>query len=124
MREQHKDYLDKVAALVLSHLKAQSKSKLVFAVMDEVKNSGPSLSNPESRLHKVLQGLAALEAKSSTAVSLKAREVMITGQMPSLEERTKQMETILKASVSTNYYGEQGYGSKYVLLHDQRLLLC
>ena len=63
LREQNKDNLERVAALVLSHLKAQSKSKLVFAILDEVKNSGSNLSNPESRLHIVLQGLAALEAK-------------------------------------------------------------
>ncbi|EJD07272.1 acetyl CoA carboxylase [Fomitiporia mediterranea MF3/22] len=108
LRDQFKDDLDKVAALVLSHLKAQSKAKLVLAILDEVK-SGPNISNPESRLHKVLQGLAALEAKSSTAVSLKAREVLITGQMPSYEERAVQMEAVLKQSVSTTYYGEQGY---------------
>ena len=69
LREQFKDDLDKVAALVLSHLKAQSKAKLVFAILDEVKNSGPNISNPESRLHKVLQGLAALEAKCAIFLS-------------------------------------------------------
>ncbi|KAI5120256.1 hypothetical protein M0805_004592 [Coniferiporia weirii] len=109
LREQHKDDLGKVAALVLSHMKAQSKSKLVFALLDEVKNSGSNLSNPESKLHAVLQGLAALEAKSSIAVSLKAREVLIIGQMPSYEERAVQMEAVLKQSVTTSYYGEQGY---------------
>ncbi|KAH8116533.1 acetyl CoA carboxylase [Phellopilus nigrolimitatus] len=109
LREQYKDDLDKVAALVLSHMKAQSKSRLVFAILDEVKHSGSNLSNPDSKLHKVLQGLAALEAKSSTAVSLKAREVLITGQMPSYEERVVQMESVLRQSVTTSYYGEQGY---------------
>lgn len=63
LREQFKNDLDKVAALVLSHTRAQSKSKLVFALLDEVKHSGSNLSNPDSKLHKVLQGLAALEAK-------------------------------------------------------------
>ena len=63
LREQFKDDLDKVAALVLSHLKAQGKSKLVFALLDEVRHSGSNISNPESKLHKVLQGLASLEAK-------------------------------------------------------------
>lgn len=63
LREQYKDDLDKVAALVLSHLKAQNKAKLVFAILDEVKDNTSNLSNPESKLHKVLQGLAALEAK-------------------------------------------------------------
>ena len=50
--------------------------------------------------------------RSSTAVSLKAREVLIAGQMPSYDERAIQMENVLKAAVSTSYYGEQGYGHK------------
>ena len=45
--------------------------------------------------------------RSSTPVSLKAREVLILGQMPSYEERLHQMETVLKNSVTDNYYGEQ-----------------
>ena len=46
-----------------SRRKAQSKAKLIFAILDEMKNSGPNISNPESKLHKMLQGLAALESK-------------------------------------------------------------
>ncbi|KAL4066080.1 acetyl-CoA carboxylase [Scleroderma citrinum] len=108
LREQYKDDLDKVVALVLSHTKAQSKSKLVLSMLDYVKTSGLPVSNPESRLYQVLNNLAALESKSSTAVSLKAREVLILGQLPSYEERLVQMEAILKASVSSSVYGEQG----------------
>ena len=63
LREEHKDNLDKVTAAVLSHMKAQSKAKLVFAILEEVKSNAANLANPESRLHKVLQGLASLEAK-------------------------------------------------------------
>lgn len=51
--------------------------------------------------------------RSSTAVSLKAREVLIAGQMPSYEERAIQMESVLKASVSTSYYGEQTHDHRY-----------
>ena len=47
--------------------------------------------------------------RSSTAVSLKAREVLIAGQMPSYDERAVQMESVLKASVTASYYGEQVY---------------
>ncbi|KAF7965766.1 hypothetical protein HWV62_41984 [Athelia sp. TMB] len=108
LREQHKDDLDKVIGLVLSHIKAQSKVKLIQLILDYVKNSGLPVSNPESRLYKVLQDLAVLEAKSSTPVSLKAREVLIAGQMPSYEERLGQMEIVLKNSVSKSYYGESG----------------
>ncbi|KAI6126082.1 acetyl-CoA carboxylase [Pisolithus croceorrhizus] len=111
LREQYKDDLDKVVALVLSHTKAQSKSKLVLAILDYVKSSGLPVSNPEGRLYQVLSNLAALESKSSTTASLKAREVLILGQMPSYEERLVQMEAILKASVTFSVYGEQGAAS-------------
>jgi acetyl-CoA carboxylase / biotin carboxylase 1 len=61
LREQNKDDLDKVVSLVLSHAKAQSKGKLVMALLEHVKSSGLIL--PESRMYQVLQGLAALEAR-------------------------------------------------------------
>ncbi|TBU46750.1 acetyl CoA carboxylase [Dichomitus squalens] len=108
LREQNKDNLDKVAALVLSHIMAQRKGRLVIAILDHVKNSGLTVTDPNSRLYQVLQGLAALEARSSTQVSLKAREVLIACQMPSYEERRAQMEAILKSSVTNSYYGEPG----------------
>ncbi|KAK2463653.1 hypothetical protein APHAL10511_004404 [Amanita phalloides] len=112
LREQHKNDLDEVISLVLSHIKAQSKAKLVLALLDHVKSSGFNISNPESRLCKAIQDLAALEAKSSTQVSLKAREVLILGQMPSYEERKEQMEKILRNSVSNSYYGESMNGPR------------
>ena len=52
--------------------------------------------------------LADIVNRSSTLVSLKAREVLIVGQMPSYEERLVQMEAILKNSVTYTFYGEQG----------------
>jgi acetyl-CoA carboxylase/biotin carboxylase 1 len=108
LREQHKDDLDKVVSLVLSHIKAQSKAKLVLAILDHAKKTGLPVSNSESPLFEVTRNLAALEGRSSTQVSLKAREVLIAGQMPSYEERMVQMETVLKASLGNTYYGESG----------------
>ncbi|KAI9509668.1 acetyl CoA carboxylase [Russula earlei] len=108
LREQHKDDLDEVVSLVLSHIKAQSKAKLVLAILDHVKKSGLPVSNSESPLFEVIRNLAALEGRSSTQVSLKAREVLIAGQMPSYEERLIQMEAVLKASLGNAYYGESG----------------
>ncbi|KII85890.1 hypothetical protein PLICRDRAFT_44314 [Plicaturopsis crispa FD-325 SS-3] len=108
LREEYKDDLDKAIAFILSHIKAQSKAKLVLALLDYIKSGALNVSNTESKLYTVLQGLASLEAKSSTAVSLKAREVLILGQMPSYEERLVQMESVLKASVTNSYYGESG----------------
>lgn len=63
LREQHKNDLDAVTALVLSHTKAQSKSKLVMSLLDLVKSGASSLSTPESPLNEVLKDLAALEGR-------------------------------------------------------------
>lgn len=63
LREQNKDDLDKVVALVLSHTKAQSKSKLVLSILDYIKSSGLPVSGTESPLYKVLSDLAELESK-------------------------------------------------------------
>ena len=63
LRDQYKDDLEQVASLVLSHIKAQSKAKLVLAILDYVKSDGLPVSNTESRLYQMAQGLAALEAR-------------------------------------------------------------
>jgi len=52
-------------------------------------------------------------SRSSTQVSLKAREVLILGQMPSYDERKVQMEAVLKNSLSHHFYGEQRSGPRY-----------
>ena len=62
LREQHKDDLDKVVSLVLSHIKAQSKAKLVLVILDHVKKTGLPVSNSESPLFKVTCNLTALKA--------------------------------------------------------------
>lgn len=62
LRDEYKDDLDKVVALVLSHIKVAGKVKMVLALLDYVKNSGLSLIG-EGRLKKVMQGLASLESK-------------------------------------------------------------
>jgi acetyl-CoA carboxylase/biotin carboxylase 1 len=77
--------------------------------LDHVKASGLTVSNPESF---TLQSLAALENRSSTAVALKAREVSISCQIPSYEERHAQMETVLKSSITSSFYGS-GSGARF-----------
>lgn len=63
LREQHKEDLDKVIALVLSHIKVSSKAKLVMVLLNYIKTSGLNVSNTEGKLYKVLQNLATLETK-------------------------------------------------------------
>jgi acetyl-CoA carboxylase/biotin carboxylase 1 len=66
LREQYKDDLDIAVGLVLSHIKVQSKAKLVLALLEYVKTSGLNVAQPESPLFKVLNDLASLEAKYVT----------------------------------------------------------
>lgn len=63
LRDEHKDDLDKVAQLVLSHTKAPSKNKLVLSLLDIVKAGGSAALNPETKLTEVLSGLAILESR-------------------------------------------------------------
>ena len=83
LQDHHKDDLDTVVGLVLSHIKAQSKSKLVLAILDYVKSSALTVSNPEGRLYKVLQAPAALEAKCVADSSLSIANLLTqTGHQP------------------------------------------
>ena len=55
---------------------------------------------------------------------MKAREVLISCQMPSYEERRAQMEAILKASTTNSYYGEPGSVVRSVSFVFSWLLVC
>lgn len=105
LRDQNRDDLDKVATLVLSHSKAALKSNLISAILDIVTENA-SLSAVEANFAAVLQKLADLDSKSTQKVALKAREVLIRCQLPSLQERAVQMEQILKNAVQMTRYGE------------------
>jgi acetyl-CoA carboxylase/biotin carboxylase 1 len=107
LRETHREELDTVVKLVLSHYKAASKNSLILALLELVKESD-SLAVVESTFSNVLKDLAELDSKSTTKVALKAREVLIHCQLPSLDERLVQLEQILKASVTQTVYGETG----------------
>ncbi|GAA6021680.1 hypothetical protein JCM10207_008111 [Rhodosporidiobolus poonsookiae] len=105
LRETFRDSLDSVVKLVLSHYKAASKNTLVLAILDLVKECD-AMPIVEATVSPVLKDLAELDSKGTTKVSLKAREVLIHTQLPSLDERLLQLEQILKASVNATVYGE------------------
>ena len=106
LREENKDGLENVAQIVLSHIKAPSKNKLVLSLLDTVKDYGAAALRPEINLAGVLKDLTTLESRSANPVSLKAREVLILCHMPSYDERTVSMEAVLRASVTPATYGE------------------
>lgn len=63
LREEHKDDLGRVAALVLSHSKAQSKNKTMLSLLDIVKAAGSSISANEPRVSEIIQELAGLDSR-------------------------------------------------------------
>ena len=109
LRDANKDDTDKVLQTVLSHSRVAAKNGLVLAILDEYRPNRPNVGNVAKYLRPVLRKLAELESRQTAKVSLKAREILIQCALPSLEERTAQMEHILRSSVVESRYGESGW---------------
>ncbi|KAF2139143.1 uncharacterized protein K452DRAFT_232893 [Aplosporella prunicola CBS 121167] len=109
LREEHKDDIVSVVYTVLSHTRVQSKNNLILAILDSYKPNKPGVGNVAKYFKRTLQRLTELESRPTAKVSIKAREVLIQCAMPSLEERTSQMEHILRSAVVESKYGESGW---------------
>lgn len=98
--------LDQVVALYLSHMGCARKNALLLLLLDRyVRHSSMvSKTEPSQRMIAVLQRLSALRGPRTAPVALKAREILLDAQMPSLAERQAQMEAVLRSSVT----GEDG----------------
>jgi acetyl-CoA carboxylase/biotin carboxylase 1 len=105
LRDEHREELDKVIIPVLSHSKAASKNALILSLLEAVEDSA-SLSAVEAHFSDILNALADLDSKTTSKVALKAREVLIQCQLPSLDERSLQMGQILRNAVTQTAYGE------------------
>ncbi|CCF42747.1 acetyl-CoA carboxylase [Colletotrichum higginsianum] len=110
LRDQNKDDIRKVVQTVLSHSRVGAKSSLILAILEEYRPNKPNVGNVAKYLRPALQELTELQSSRTTSkVSLKAREIMIQCSLPSLEERTAQMEHILRSSVVESRYGEASW---------------
>ncbi|KAI0480066.1 acetyl-CoA carboxylase [Xylariaceae sp. FL0804] len=109
LREENREDYMKVIQIVLSHSRVGSKNHLVLALFDEYRPNKPNAGNVGKYLRPVLRRITELDARATAKVSLKAREILIQCALPSLEERTAQMEHILRSSVVENKYGETGW---------------
>ncbi|KAK3322810.1 acetyl-CoA carboxylase [Apodospora peruviana] len=112
LREENKDDIQKVVQTVLSHSRVAAKNSLILAIIEEYRPNKPNVGNVGKYLRPALRKLAELESRQTAKVSLKAREVLIQCALPSLEERTAQMEHILRSSVVESRYGEAGWGHR------------
>ncbi|KAF2663295.1 putative acetyl-CoA carboxylase [Microthyrium microscopicum] len=109
LRESNRENVIGVVQTVLSHTRVSYKNKLIVAILDTYRPDKPGASNVSKHLKESLTRLTELEGRPTAPVVLKAREVLIQCAMPSLEERTAQMEHILRNSVIEHKYGESGW---------------
>ncbi|KAL8941716.1 MAG: hypothetical protein Q9216_002089 [Gyalolechia sp. 2 TL-2023] len=109
LREENKDDILKVVHTVLSHSRIGAKNNLVLAIMEMYRPNKPNAGNVAKHFRPILRKLTDLESRSTAKVTLKAREILIQCALPSLEERTSQLEHILRSSVIESRYGETGW---------------
>lgn len=103
LRDQNKDDLEKVLAIILSHAKVSSKNNLVLTLLDLLSsNVGGAL---DKFFSPILKRLSEIDSRATQKVALKARELLILCQLPSYEERQNQMHEILRNSVYEKVYG-------------------
>ena len=94
--------LDRVVELQVSHDGVQHKNALVLALLVQYVQCSDMASKDERarRMVTVLHKLSQLQGSAAAPVALKAREILLSAQMPSFAERRAQMEQVLRRSVT------------------------
>ncbi|AET37860.1 acetyl-CoA carboxylase ACC1 Ecym_2107 [Eremothecium cymbalariae DBVPG len=105
LRDEHINDLDKVVMTVLSHSRVSAKNNLILAILKHYQPLCKLSSEVAAALSGPLKHIISLESKSTAKVALQAREILIQGSLPSVKERTEQLEHILKTSVVKPTYG-------------------
>mmetsp|Transcript_9843 Transcript_9843/g.16193 ORF Transcript_9843/g.16193 Transcript_9843/m.16193 type:complete len:2349 (-) Transcript_9843:1208-8254(-) len=97
LREQNRNSLSKVVDIIQSHREFALKSKVVVGIEDFI-----ATNHVVEDFVSVLHELAALTGKNYSEVALKARQLLISYQTPSYEQRRVIMEKVLReADVDT-----------------------
>ncbi|PWN41690.1 putative acetyl-CoA carboxylase [Ceraceosorus guamensis] len=108
LRQEAEGDLEKVVAMQISHNGIAAKNSLLLAILQQYGKGfayAKSGTAAADKVIDVLHRLAALQGKSTAPVALKAREVAMSRDQPSLEERMRQMQSILQGSVQSVVYG-------------------
>lgn len=105
LRDENSKDLANVVVTVLSHSRVSAKNNLILAILKHYQPLCKMSSEISSIISRPLKHIIELESKSTARVALQAREILIQGALPSVEERTEQVEHILKSSVVRTSYG-------------------
>ncbi|QLG70770.1 hypothetical protein HG535_0A07120 [Zygotorulaspora mrakii] len=106
LRDENVDDLQKVVIIVLSHAKVAAKNNLILAILKHYQPLCKLSSDVAAIISVPLKHIVELESKATAKVALQAREILIQGALPSVKERTEQIEHILKSSVVKTSYGD------------------
>ncbi|SCW00349.1 LAFE_0C02234g1_1 [Lachancea fermentati] len=105
LRDENSDNLDNVVVTVLSHSRVSAKNNLILAILKHYQPLCKLSSEVSSAIAEPLKHIVDLESKATAKVALQAREILIQGALPSVKERSDQVEHILKSSVVKTAYG-------------------
>lgn len=106
LRDSHKSDLETILVLALSHSRVSSKSNLILAIAETYQPILQQSATIAAPIRASLKKLVQLEARGTAKVALKAREILIQCSLPSIKERSDQLEHILRSSVMQASYGE------------------
>ncbi|PVU98937.1 hypothetical protein BB559_001149 [Furculomyces boomerangus] len=99
--------IDNLITCLKSHAGVETSAKLILEILEINKSSLSNKSNTLNfKYESSLKQLAGLTSRVCSKVALKAREILIDSQIPSVEERERQMEQILTSSVTEYIYGQ------------------
>ncbi|KAL2707195.1 Biotin carboxylase [Kluyveromyces marxianus] len=105
LRDENPDDLDKVVLTVLAHSRVSARNNLILAILKHYQPLCKLKSEIAAAIEKPLKHIVELESKATAKVALQAREILIQGALPSIKERTDQIQYILKSSVLSTSYG-------------------
>ncbi|ODV78179.1 acetyl-coenzyme-A carboxylase [Suhomyces tanzawaensis NRRL Y-17324] len=106
LRDENKSDLNKVTTICLSHSRVSAKNNLLLAIMEEYQPVLQSSSSIAVSIRQALKSIVTLDARGTAKVALKAREILIQCSLPSIQERSDQLEHILRSAVLQTSYGE------------------
>lgn len=108
LRDENRDDPDKVMMTVLSHSRVGGKNNLILAILANYAPNTVDSQLVAQYLRPTLKKVVELDTRATAKVVLKAREVLIQCALPSLRERSDQLEHILRSSVVESGYGSVG----------------
>ncbi|KAJ1957456.1 acetyl-coenzyme-A carboxylase [Linderina pennispora] len=105
LRDMHRDEPAKIIDAMISHAGVGTKNKIILAMLDVIRPVSTQTGSLDPAYEEVLKKLTGLSGRATAKIALKAREVLLQCQVPSLEERKRQMEHILRSAVTETIYG-------------------